>query len=147
MLNTLRIQRELLKKLTKGETERIAIQESEQLIYITLNYHSVVIIPKKEFFIDITKTPKIIKSNVFDSFIKLQSKATAAYKTKEAKLISDKIIATKITDGTIDVWLDVDLLKDFGTDVSFKIIDSKTPVFVYENENLVGIVLPIRIAE
>ena len=41
------------------------------------------------------------------------------------------------------IYINKQLLKYYGKNMSFKVIDSKSPVFVYEKDTLVGIVLPV----
>ena len=68
------------------------------------------------------------------------------YKTNELRELDKGVKAVKITSGNISAWINSKYLNNFEGDISFKIKQYNTPVYVYEGEFLRGLILPIRVA-
>lgn len=103
-------------------------------------------IAEKDFLIDLGKAfPHKTPINDPKKMMN-DSDAEPAVKTNEVKLY-EKFTVIKIKSEKSQAWVNVDYLKDFDTDCTFKIMDEKSPVFVYEYEELVGLILPVKIEE
>lgn len=118
----------------------------EDYVYYVPDGYRAYKIPKKDFLIDLekalpNKTPLNDPRKLFDD-----SKAEPAVKTNEIRAI-DKGNVVKIKGENAHAWINVNYLKEFEVDCTFKVISSIAPVFVYEWEKLVGIILPVRIKE
>ena len=105
-----------------------------------------VLIPEKVFYLDIEKC--------FDQATPLNVE----------KMINDDHAVDTYTDGIVkpvggdpkhkvqifsndkaDIWIAVDLLKLFDLSIAhFKASDKKSPLYIYEDETLVGLVLPVN---
>lgn len=145
-------------KLVKIFTEILKMKEKDKsqanyaikdgFIYYIPDGHKMFKIPKHEFLIDI---PKVLPwKTPLDNVSRLMNdnNATLATKTNEIKVIANgKIQVVKIENSNSYAWVNVKYLEYFDDKVSYKIIDPKNPVFVYENDELVGLVLPVFIGE
>lgn len=151
-----KIQTELLKaavkKITtsKNFTWNIAYDENENIVYIT-DGHMVMNIPGNQFVLDVDMIAKVsgralINASTFKSFYKQESDAKAGVASNEMKKL-DKITVAKIRTEHEDkfAWLDTKYLKYFDNISHFGVIDEKSPVFVYEDDQLVGVILPVKV--
>lgn len=64
--------------------------------------------------------------------------------TNEMRLTEHNTTAQKLTNGTIDVWINAKYLKYFDKCAKFKIIAWNRPVVVCENDILVGMIMPLN---
>lgn len=103
-------------------------------------------IPQKDFLIDLQKAlPNKTPINDPHKFFNY-GECELAIKTDEIKAI-DKEQVVKIKSEKSHAWVNIKYLKEFESDCTFKISNSKNPVFVYEYDELVGLVLPVKIKE
>ena len=58
-----------------------------------------------------------------------------------------EISVVKITNDNTYAWINETYLKEFEVDCTFKISSPKSPVFVYEEDELVGLILPVHVKE
>lgn len=156
MIQAIRMQEKILRKLYKNDDiESISVWKGKENVYCSLNSKNVIVIPKDKFFIDVDKSPEILEDFTGLSILinKQRNAMPAKVNFESSKLIDNgKKVILKIENKTAHAWIDLDLLKVYGdvhdvTMISFKIIDYKNPVFVYENDILVGIVAPTRVQE
>lgn len=145
-MNVIKIMTDLLKAVGKDKTATCNYGVDEEYIYFLPDGYRGYRIPKLLFLIDLekalpNKTPLNNPSKFFDDKL-----AELAVKTNEIRVIGkDNVV--KIKGETSHAWLNVNYLKEFGPDCTFKVVSPKSPVYVYEWEKLVGIVLPVRVAE
>lgn len=72
---------------------------------------------------------------------------TDAYKTNELRVVGKNTLV-KITDyRDLYAWVNVDYLKPFDKDITFKIKGRKSVVLIYKDEDLIGFVLPVYFEE
>lgn len=141
-----KIMTDLLKAVDKKKVQTYNYGADDDYIYILPDGYRGYRIPKELFLIDLekalpNKTPLYDPSKIFDD-----SNTESAVKTNEIRAI-DKGHVVKIKGETTHVWLNVEYLKEFETNCTFKVIKPTSPVYVYEYEELVGVVLPVRMVE
>lgn len=117
-----------------------------EYVYFTPDGYRVYKIPQKDFLIDLGKafpdrTPLSNPKKMLDD-----SNTEPAVKTNEIRVIG-KGNVVKIKSENTHAWVNVDYLKEFEPECTFRVIKPNAPVFVYEYEELVAIVLPVRVAE
>lgn len=103
-------------------------------------------IPQDNFLIDLEKafpgkTPISDPKKLLND-----SDAVAAVKTNEVRCY-EKYNVIKIKNENTHAWINVNYLKEFEANCTFKIVNEKSPVFIYEFEELTGIILPVFIKE
>lgn len=116
-----------------------------EYVYWTPDGHRMYKIPQEDFLIDLGKAfpDKIPLNNpnkMFDD-----SNTESAVKSNLIRVIGKENLV-KIVSEKSHAWVNVDYLKEFEPDCHFRIIKPNAPVFVYEDEKLVAIVLPVRVA-
>lgn len=74
----------------------------------------------------------------------LPKNSTDATLTNEL-MSKDKVTLQKVTDGKIEVWINTAFLKNFDKSATFKITGEKSPILVFEDDNMVGLILPVRV--
>lgn len=141
-MKVLNVLNEVCKAFLKENGRIIYGEIDDDLVGVSVDGLVVYVLHKKEFPFD---RDAMLRGNQPFNFKKLIAPCaiTDAYLTEEIRLWQ-KGQAQKLTDGTIDVWIDVKHLKNFNQDVTFKITAPKSPVMVYENGNLAGLILPIN---
>jgi hypothetical protein len=103
----------------------------------------VYLIKADDFVIDLLKWGNARPLN-FKNVIKEAGNAKNAVMTDERRDIpGKKETIVKIANDSEWAWVDEKRLKMFDRDAWFKITNRKSPVFVYEHEELAGIVLPV----
>lgn len=120
--------------------------EDKDFIYWIPDGYRMYKIPQKDFLIDLRKAlPDKTPLNDPQKFFN-DSACELGIKTNEIKAI-DKEQVVKIKGEKSHAWVNIKYLKEFESDCTFKIIDRKSPVFVYEYDKIVGLVLPVKIKE
>ena len=145
-------------KLVKIFTEILKMKEKDKFsanygiqdgfIYYMPDGHRIFKSPENVFLIDLKKAlPAKVPINNPNKFFNIDN-SELAFKTTEIKVIENgKIQVIKIANDKSYAWVNVKYLEYFEGDISFKISNSKTPVLVYEYDELVGLVLPVFIPE
>ena len=143
-------------KITKILTDLLKSVEKKKVLEINYSYqgdyiaflpdgHRAYRIHKNDFLIDLAKAlpdkQPLSLTNVFDD-----SHAQDAIKTNELREI-DKKTVVKIAGYNVHAWVNTAYLKEFEDDCTFKVTGEKCPVYVYEQGELVGLVLPVDIKE
>lgn len=99
-------------------------------------------IPEKDFIFDTKKferPPTDVKA-----FLPKGSTETAEF-TDELVTIKNGI-ATKLKSENIETYINTKLLKGFGKDpITFKVSSVFGSILIYQNDNLSGLVLPVRV--
>ena len=98
-------------------------------------------IPKEQFPFDVEKlTNKRIDVQRF-----IPKNTRDATLTNKMQVLEKHTIQA-LTDGDVEVWVDVKFLKDFiGKSTRYEISTPTTPVLVYEDEKLTGMICPVRV--
>ena len=103
------------------------------------------IIPKKECGIDLTSVDsnnvKIIQESTLKCFIN-DDKYTSVMLMDDKKVVGKKTLRV-FSNGNENIYVDEYLIKYFDLEKStFKGRNRKSPIYIYEDDNMVGVVLP-----
>lgn len=136
---------DLLKAVEKNKTFEINYGYDDGYVYYLPDKYRAYRIRTDEFLVDIVKAlpdkSPLMARKFFDD-----STAEDAHKTNEIRVI-DKRTVIKIVNDNTHAWINTDYLKEFESDCTFKITGPKAPVYIYEQDELVGLVLPVHIKE
>ena len=146
-MNYLKIQADLLKKMDTKSTSGVLIARDEDNIYLSPEGHRVFIIPKQFWYLDFDKLLDGRTEVNFKSMFRDADDGEDAKKTSDLKVTDKKTTLVKIGGNNIHIWVDQSLLKEFDNDCKFKITKDTAPCYIYEKDNLVGLVLPVRVKE
>lgn len=121
--------------------------ETDDKIYICPQGHFVVAILKIQFYLDkeqIFRNQLPINGKSFVNPDGLQT-ATDTHTTQKVSVFGKKMNLHKFTVGDEAVFIDEDKLKYFDlTDSTFKGTNRKSPIYIYEGKELVGMVFPVN---
>ena len=123
--------------------ERIGLgQYDDSTVGITVDGFVMWLIPEVMFIFDKTKLLRKGDTLNVKSLVKTDGYFDA--KKSDSLLIHDKKTLATIEGAGVEVWVDVKLLKTFDKSATFKIKSPISPVLVYECNQLVGFIMPIR---
>ena len=146
-MNIVKLQQEIIKDSLNYKRDKWFIQIKESEVYIMTRYQ-VFILRSKDFVLDINKLG-LSNTNIVDSLIKSAKEAKPAIKTCIKYDICQgkdvNYLELKREDNGELVYVDQTLLKAYNKDCDFAVINGKSPVFIYESDILVGVVLPIKL--
>ncbi len=131
-----------INNLYYSKNKNIFVEKQEDKIYITDKY-VVWIISEKDFIFDIDKFKKANIKSVVD-FVANKFLYEAVKSNECIKDDSLIIVSFVNKEENIKVQINEKFLKYFDKNCSFKIVDDSTPVLVYEKEELVGMITPIK---
>ena len=136
---------DLLKAVEKKKTFEINYGYDDGYVYYLPDKYRAYRIHSDEFLVDMVKalpdkTP-LMARKFFDD-----SNAEDAIKTNELREIN-KVTVVKIVGANSYAWINTAYLKEFEADCTFKITGPKAPVYIYEQDKLVGLILPVFIKE
>ena len=138
----------MIKDLLNDKRGNWFIQIKETEVYISTRYQMFILSPK-EFVLDIDKLG-LSNTNIADSLLKSAEDAKPAIKTGNIKSVISQgkdvnCLELKRDDSSELVYVNQTLLKPYDKSCEFAVINSKSPVFIYESDILVGVVLPIKV--
>lgn len=117
----------------------------EKYIAIVVDGHALVFIPERVFYLDIEKCFETIPlsvdkmidyDNVVDTYTDGIVKPVGGDSKHKVQIFSND---------KADIWIAVEYLKLFDLSIShFKGSNEKSPLYIYEDETLVGLVLPVN---
>jgi len=143
MVNSLKIQTDMLKLLFKNKTNTIRFQETDDSVIVTLTATNFYIIPKRDFFIDLKKLEG--KEIDFNKMIKTDDCVNGRITGTSYFLAKEKMTLVQIVSDDFEMWVDQKLIKDFGNIGFCKVSKPTYPVYLYDvDETLLGMVLPVR---
>ena len=143
-MNIIKIQQGIIKDLLNYKRGEYFIQIKEGKVYIMTRFQ-MFILSSKEFILDIDKLG-LSNTNIADSLLKSAMNAMPAVKTPVLRILCGKTcIELKQEDNGELVYVDQTLLKFYDKKCDFKVINAKSPVFIYESDVLVGLVLPVKV--
>lgn len=138
---------DILKRIEKGNTDKMIFGSEYGCTYFSPDGYKCYVISDEKFLIDLAKISNREPITDFrKKFFSLIDGSKDAYKTGEIVQDIDgktKINRIRICNENTFVWINENHLKEFNDDCTFKISSPKNPVYVFENETLVGLVLPI----
>lgn len=144
-MNVVKIQQDLIKDCLNNKASNWFIFSYKSAV-VLLNKCQVFIFPDKDFLLQESKlrAAGVHSSDTFKNVIEQEVHAEPARKTGISKEFHGKDCMELNKLGSNEsIYVNKQLLKYYGKNMSFKVIDSKSPVFVYEKDTLVGIVLPV----
>lgn len=143
-----KIMTDLLKLIEKDKTVTINYGIDDDYVYLTPDGKRLHRIPKSSFLIDLSKAlPNKAPLSNPRNFFRVDDIEDAC-KTDELKVIEGpKRTLVKLVSEKSYTWIDTNFLKEYEKDCTFKIGKPNQPVLVYESEELVGMVLPVRVKE
>ena len=147
-MNIINAQVEVLKEAFKGKRKHNVIYGTLEDKVIIGNNTILYVIPKEECGIDLTNVDcnnvNIIQESVLKGFIN-DDKYTSVILTNDIK-VYDKTTLRVFSKDDEKIYVDDALLKYFDLKKStFKGRNSKSPIYIYEYEVLVGLVMPVYI--
>lgn len=144
-MNIVKIQQDLIKDCLNNKASNWFIFSYKSAIAL-LNKYQVFIFPDRNFLLQESKLKAagVHSSDTFKNVIEQEVHAEPARKTGISKEFHGKDCMELNKLGSNEpIYVNKQLLKYYGKSMSFKVIDSKSPVFVYEKDSLVGVVLPV----
>lgn len=144
-MNIAKIQQDLIKDCLNNKASDWFIFSYKSAV-VLLNKCQVFIFPDKDFLLQESKLKAagVHSSDTFKNVIDQRVYAEPARKTGISMEFRGKDCMELNKLGSNEpIYINKQLLKYYGKNISFKVIDSKSPVFVYEKDTLVGIVLPV----
>ena len=147
-MNIINAQVEVLKEALKGKRKHNVIYGTLEDKVIIGNNTILYVIPKEECGIDLTNVDcnnvNIIQESVLKGFIN-DDKYTSVILTNDIKVYDKKTLKVFSKDDE-KIYVDDALLKYFDLKKStFKGRNSKSPIYIYEDEIMVGLVLPVLV--
>ena len=145
-MNIINAQVEVLKEALKGKRKHNVIYGTLDDKVIIGNETRLYVIPKKECAIDLTNIDsnnvKIMQESGLKGFIN-DDKYTSVILTNDIK-VHDKTTLRVFSKDDENIYVDESLIKYFDLKKStFKGRNSKSPIYIYEYEVMVGLVLPV----
>ena len=147
-MNIINAQVEVLKEAFKGKRKHNVIYGTLEDKVIIGNNAILYVIPKEECGIDLTNVDcnnvNIIQESVLKGFIN-DDKYTSVILANDIK-VYDKTTLRVFSKDDEKIYVDDALLKYFDLKKStFKGRNSKSPIYIYEYEVLVGLVMPVNV--
>lgn len=160
-MNYIKLQQDIIKQVINKPTKRTFVGVAKYNVNFTDNIviiteHSAFFIPEDYFWLDYEKLSKELReftSQNIESFLHAD-KQKYAIKTNESRTLDKAYCKTKkpitcsifkIKDEDVKVFINDKLLTYFNGDNNYKAVSAKAPVYVYENETLVGFALPVNV--
>ena len=138
-----------MKRKETNDTCRYLYSILDGYVYYTPDGYVMYRIPESRFYLDIEKVFKDIPPFDIKALWKPDD-AKRAYKTGDIKMMTQgkKLYnVVKIKNESDTVWVDERLLKNFDFDCSFYITNSVSAVYLKENDELVGLCMPVKVKE
>lgn len=127
-------------KLFYNKNKKILVEKKDGKIYITDSY-VVWILNEEDFIFDINKFKTVNIKSIVDN---VENKELLnAIKSNEFSK-EKNVVYSKLVCEDIEVTINEKYLKCFNENCTFKVVNAITPVLVYENDNLVGLICPIK---
>ena len=141
-MNKIKLYKELLDMYDKGK--QLYFEEVENLLYISDSYR-VWALDKRDCLLNIENLQ--FKKVDLTHFMEVKDGYVDGYKLSEMKEIDGKIgvYIQSNSDDSIKALINKKFLNVFEKNCEFRIKDDKSPIYIYENDNLVGLILPMRI--
>lgn len=136
----IKIQQEILKSLLKEEKIFYFVTDNQKLI-VTNNAYVAYVIPEEDFKVSINYNQY---SPIFEEYLKQYEKAVVLRKTN-VLIKKDKSYFLSFVNEHFKVYVDEKFFKLFGQgEFVYKGNSSKSVVFIEENSELIGFVMPVN---
>jgi len=145
-MNIVKIQTDLLKDALNGKAHKWFIQHTASDVLILTEYQMYAI-DHKDYMLNTNQLYELgVKSlTIAEKLLDDYENAKPLVKTPVKRVI-DKRTCIELKLGEESIYLDEALLKLYDKNVEFEGTGAKAPVYLYEGELLVGLVLPVRVA-
>ena len=144
-MNIINAQVEVLKAALNGKRKHKVIYGTLDDKIIIGNDKRLYIIPKEECAIDLTNVAcvQVLQESTLKRVVN-DNECDMLTLTNDIKVLDDKRTLRVFTNGKENIYLDERLMKNFDLKRStFKGKDTKNIVYIYENEVMVGFLLPV----
>lgn len=145
-MNIVKLQQELIKDVVAGKATDYFIQTNDSEVILMTKYVVYVLDPDDWLL----NTDKLIARNVnttttANKILDSADNAKPTIKTGVTRDLGGKsCMELKIEDNEDIVYVDTKLLKLFDKSAEYEAINYKSPVYVYESDILVGVVMPVK---
>lgn len=146
-MNVVKIQQELIKDVLSNKSANWFIQRTDTEVILFTKFQ-IYLFDHKDFLL---KYSKLVDAGVKElttakNILNSADNAKPAHKTGVIREIgTSKCLELKVEGSDELVYLDEKLLKHYDKKSEFEATDHKSPVFIYENDILVGVVLPVKV--
>jgi hypothetical protein len=143
-MNTEKLQKDFLSKLLNyRQKNKVCYCFKDDDIGLTDGI-ALYFMPKKQWLLNMENTEKHEPLANIKNLLELETNAVLAEQAPELLPSEGKSLLVHFFNGDVHVYVNQDLIKYFSTTAQYFISGEKKPVFVRENEKLVGIVLPVN---
>lgn len=146
-MNIINAQVEVLKEALNGKRKHKVIYGTLDDKVIIGNETRLYVIPKEECGIDLTNVAcvRVLQESTLKKFVN-DSECDNLTLTNDIKVLEDKITLRVFTNGKENIYLDERLIKNFDLKNStFKGKGARSIVYIYEDEVIVGFLLPVNV--
>ena len=146
-MNIINAQVEVLKEALNGKRKHKVIYGTLEDKVIIGNNTILYVIPKEECGIDLTNVAcvQILQESTLKNFIN-DNECTEIKLTNDIRVLDNKRTVRMFTNEKENIYLDERLIKNFDLKNStFKVKYARSIVYIYENEVMVGFLLPINV--
>ena len=143
-MNIINAQVEVLKDALNGKRKHNVNYGKLKDKVIIGNSFRLYVIPKEECAIDLTNVSciNVLQESTLKNFVN-DNECTELTLTNDIRVLDDKRTLRVFTNGKENIYLDERLLKNFDLKYStFKVKGPRRVVYIYEDEVMVGFVLP-----
>lgn len=145
-MNTARLQKEVITELAKDGFNRMCYATDEDYVYITTDGYRCFRIRLEDWFIDLKKIKEDEAPMVKNMLMNFTG--NSAERTNDLRVLpNDKRTVVRITDGTIDRWLDTKLLKMFeekSINLTYEVSEDTQVVRILDCGEVIGLQMPVR---
>lgn len=141
-MNVKKINKVILEALMKADNQ-VKIGRYNEQFGVTVDGYYMVLINDCDFPFD----PNKIKGNNLDVKQFLNFNFKDAQLSSNIKVIEGKKECVEIKNESENVYINRKYLDFFDKTCTFRIDGKTKPVYVYENEELVGLIMPVRVKE
>ena len=144
-MNIINAQVEVLKEALNGKRKHKMVYGVLDNKVIIGNYNRLYVIPKKDCAIDLTNVScvQVLQETTLKVFLH-DYECEELTLTNDIRVLDDKITLRALTNGKENIYLNERLIKNFDLKNStFKGKGARSIVYIYEDEVMVGLVLPI----
>ena len=147
-MNIVKILSDLMKRRESLDPGKYLYAETGGYVYYSPDAVVMYRIPEDRFYLDVGKVFKDIAPFNVKSIWR-PDEATLGELTGNLRILLNEKgkgnrTVVQIRNGSTVVWVNKKLLENFDRDCSFRITSRKDPVYVYENGEPVGFLLPVR---
>lgn len=144
MINYAAVNKLVLNELTKDRFFNLRYQIKEGKVYIVLEGYRLFVIPEDKFFINLSGVKEVNAQLLLRDDVEI-GKLTGNFRICE---VNDKeITVSEVKVNNRSVYVDTKLLKEFGKITSIGITAKCGPVYLYDGEEFMGMVMPVKVSE